>query len=310
MGVTPLVFGHRGACGYRPENTLEALELAFEQGADAIECDLVPTLDGQLILRHENALSSTTDVASHPEFADRRRTGYSDGSTHEDWFSEDFTVAEIQALFARERLADLRPGSAKFDGQFRVPTLDALLAADFAAGKTLILEIKHGAAFAAMGIPVTAILARTLRESDWKARGIRLVIETFDLSVLLQVKRVLGADAEYYFLLDDEHLDREDKRLDAAHLDDLVGKVDGISVDYTMLFDEVSAKNESAQFGAANTLVADAHARGLKIFTWTARAEDAKFSIEEYFENLIKTGADGIFADQPDLLRNSVLGLT
>lgn len=309
MGVAPLVFGHRGACGYRPENTLESFALAFEQGADAIECDLVPTLDGQLIIRHENALSGTTDVASHAEFADRRRVGHSDGQTHEDWFSEDFTVAEIQTLFARERLPDLRPGSAKFDGQFRVPTLGQLLEADFSAGKTLILEIKHGADFAAMGIPITAILARTLGETDWRARGIRLVIESFDLSVLLQAKRVLGDVGVFIFLLDEEHLEREGRQLDEGYLASLIGKVDGISLDLELLFDRPTELNSSAQFGEPNGLVAMAHGLGLQIFAWTARAEDAMFSIEEYYQNLIDTEVDAIFADQPDLLRNSVAGL-
>lgn len=253
-------------------------------------------------------MSGTTDVASRAEFADRRRVGHSDGQTHEDWFSEDFTVAEIQTLFARERLPDLRPGSAKFDGQYRIPTLSDLLEADFATGKTLILEIKHGADFAAMGIPITAILARTLGESDWQARGIRLVIESFDLSVLLQAKRVLGDIGVFIFLLDKEHLEREGRQLDEVYLSSLVGKVDGISVDLDLLFEEPEP-GSSAQFGTPNDLVAMAHGRSLKIYCWTARAEDAMFSIEEYYQNLIDTRVDAIFADQPDLLRNSVAGL-
>ena len=76
MSVKPLVFGHRGACAYRPENTLEAFALAYEQGVHAIECDIVPTKDHALVLRHENALSGTTDVASRPEFAHLKRAGF------------------------------------------------------------------------------------------------------------------------------------------------------------------------------------------------------------------------------------------
>ena len=129
-----LVFGHRGASGYRPENTLEAFELAFQQGADAIECDLVPTADGHLVIRHEGGLTSTTNIAEHPEFAGRTS-------------SEEFTLAELKTLRAIERLPELRPGSAKFDGEFEIPTVDELLASEFANNKTLILEIKDGLFF-------------------------------------------------------------------------------------------------------------------------------------------------------------------
>ena len=116
------VFGHRGASGYRPENPLEAFKLAFEMGAEAIECDLVPTKDGELIIRHDNYLSTTTDVASRPEFAHLKRegvVGYQE--TREDWFCEDFTLAELKQLRAVERVPEQRPGSAKFDGQFELP---------------------------------------------------------------------------------------------------------------------------------------------------------------------------------------------
>ena len=112
MSVKPKVFGHRGACAYRPENTLEAFKLAYYQGVFAIECDIVPTKDHVLVLRHENALSGTTDVASRPEFEHLKRAGYLDGFSVQDWFTEDFTLAEIKQLRATERLPEWRPGSA------------------------------------------------------------------------------------------------------------------------------------------------------------------------------------------------------
>jgi len=202
----PLVFGHRGASGYRPENTLQSFALAFEMGADAIECDLVPTKDGQLILRHESALSGTTNVASLPEFASRRRDGHFDGESMNDWFCEDFTLAEIKTLFARERLPETRAGSAKFDGEFRVPTVEELLTADFAAGKTLILEVKHGAHFAELGLDPVPLLAEVLAKSDFAARGIRVIFETFDLQVLTDLKAACGPIGKYVFLTEHERL--------------------------------------------------------------------------------------------------------
>ena len=311
---SPMVIGHRGASGYRPENTLESFALAFLQGADAIECDLVPTSDGQLIIRHENALASTTDVADHPEFADRFREGYADGQIVSDWFSEDFTLAEIKTLRARERLADLRPGSAKFDGEFLIPTLDELLASEFTNGKTLVLEVKHGAHFAAFGIPVAAILARKLGESNWRSRGIELIFETFDFKVLQQMKRVCGDIGKYVFLVDAEHLPNEvlpisERRLTDAYVGEVAAAFDGLSIDLALLFEPLGISNSEAQFGETADVVAFAAKHDIELYTWTARVEEAKYSVDEYYSLIIQTGVHGIFADQPDLLVDVVSGL-
>jgi glycerophosphoryl diester phosphodiesterase len=279
MGIA--VFGHRGASGYRPENTLEAFALAFELGADAIECDLVPTLDGDLIIRHDNYLSTTTDVASRPEFAHLKRMGTVGWQQErEDWFCEDFTLAQLKTLRATERLPELRPGSAKFDGQFEIASLDELLTADFATGRHLILEIKQGAYFAGKGYPVAAILARKLAESDWRDRGITLTIEAFEYKTLEQLQRVCGPVGDYVYLVDTW----SDPALNASAAE----VFDGISFNAELVW--------------GSDLIELAHARGLKVFVWTARAEDAENTIEEYYAKFILSGADGIFADQPDLL--------
>lgn len=281
------VFGHRGASGYRPENTLEAFKLAFEMGSEAIECDLVPTKDGELIIRHDNYLSTTTDVASRPEFAHLKRegvVGYQE--TREDWFCEDFTLAELKQLRAVERVPEQRPGSAKFDGQFELPTLDELLAADFVLGKHLILEVKHGAYFAARGFPVSAILARKLRESNWKERGITLTLESFDFKVLEQMQRVCGDIGDYVFLVD---------TWGQPMFDETAKFFDGISFNYVLVMN--------------SDWVEQAKARGLKVFIWTAKAEEAEASIEQYYSQFVLSGADGVFADQPDLLLEVAQGI-
>lgn len=285
MGIA--VFGHRGASGYRPENTLEAFELAFAMGSDAIECDLIPTKDGELIIRHDNYLSTTTDVSSRPEFAHLKRqgqVGYEE--FREDWFCEDFTLAELKQLRATERLPELRSGSAKFDGLFLLPTLEELLNADFAVGKNLILEVKHGAYFATKGFPVSAILARKLRENNWRDRGIKLTLESFDFKVLEQMQRVCGDVGDYVFLVD---------TWGEPRFDETAKIFDGISFNYVLTKD--------------SDWVEQAKARGLKVFIWTARAEDAEDSIEQYYSEFVLSGADGIFADQPDLLLEVVNGL-
>ena len=122
-----LIIAHRGASGERPEHTLESYRLAIEQGADYIEPDLVMTRDGVLIARHENEIGGTTDVAQHPEFAARQRTQVIDGETLTGWFTEDFTLAEIKRLRARERLPGLRPQNCLYDGRFTVPTFDEIM---------------------------------------------------------------------------------------------------------------------------------------------------------------------------------------
>ena len=120
----PIVIAHRGASGYRPEHTLAAYELGARQGADYIEPDLVATRDGELVCRHENEISGTTDVADHPSSPDRRATKEIDGKAYDGWFVEDFTLAELKTLRARERIPDVRPDNAAFDGQFEIPALE------------------------------------------------------------------------------------------------------------------------------------------------------------------------------------------
>ena len=97
---SPIIIGHRGASGHRPEHTIEAYSLAARMGADYIEPDLVATQDGVLIARHENEIGDTTDVATR--FADRKRTRTIDGRSVTGWFTEDFTLADIRTLKAKE----------------------------------------------------------------------------------------------------------------------------------------------------------------------------------------------------------------
>src|SRR6478609_8863454 len=121
--ATPQVFAHRGASGYRPEHTLASYQLAIDLGADYVEPDLVSTKDGVLVARHENEISGTTDVATHPEFASRRTTKTIDGRPVTGWFTEDFTLTELKTLRAKERLPSVRPENTAYDGRFEIPTL-------------------------------------------------------------------------------------------------------------------------------------------------------------------------------------------
>jgi glycerophosphoryl diester phosphodiesterase len=302
--LLPLVLGHRGACGYRPENTLEAFELAIAQGADGVECDLVPTRDGELILRHENWLNGTTDIESHSQFAERSRAGYSDGITENGFFSEDFDLQELAEVRAIERLPEVRPGSAKFDGQFKIPTIDQLLAAPFMDQKTLVIEVKHGMHFTTRGMDIARILNRKLSESNWKQRGIKIVIESFDYEMMLLLKAACGADKKYVFLTEEARLPDSEPRLTLSYLEQIAKDFDGVSMDLPLLLEP----DESGTHTVSNGSIELARSAGLEVYGWTLKAEDATGSVDEYFAKVALAGLDGIFVDQPDLLRSTVDG--
>ncbi len=325
----PLVIGHRGASGYRPEHTASAYELAFALGADAVEPDVVVSRDGVPVVRHENEISGTTDVAAHPEFAGRRCTKEVDGQAVTGWFVEDFTWAELQTLRARERLPAVRASSASFDGRFGLLRLADVLRIVDEAGEgspggapLAVVEVKHASYFASIGLPIGEIVAAELAAAGWGAQPERLVIESFEKTVLLELRR-LGVPATYTYLLEAagapfDVVAREGAAAAeyASHLTDaglaaLVGEVDGISVDKAIIMprDLAGASHRTSD------VVARAHAAGLSVFTWTLRAENrflprnyrtghdkAAFGRwEEEFRAIMATGVDGVFADQPDL---------
>ncbi|MFT4213764.1 MAG: glycerophosphodiester phosphodiesterase family protein [Microbacterium sp.] len=314
----PLVIGHRGAPGYRPEHTRSSYALALEQGADAVEPDIVFTRDGVAVVRHENEIGGTTDVADRAEFASRRATKVVDGVTVTGWFTEDFTWAELSTLRCRERVPHLRAGSAGFDGQeppLRVrEVLDLVRAASCERGRelTVVAEVKHATYFARLGYDVAGLLADELRD----AGRLPLVIESFETTILARL-RALGIRAEYVLLFEDDGRPYDLTAtlgdaapsyrflLTPAGLDGLVGAVEGISLD----------KRTLLRVADAASLVGDAHARGLRVLTWTCRPENAfldrRFrrgedpaAIGDYgaeWRAIADTGVDGVFVDHPDL---------
>ena len=312
----PLVIGHRGAPGYRPEHTRSSYELAFALGADAVEPDIVITKDGVLVVRHENEISGTTDVAQHPEFAERHTSKRIDGVTLSGWFTEDFTWSELATLRARERLPELRQHSSSFDGSEPMLRLSELLElVDEAADRTarplrLVAEIKHPTYFASIGMPLAEPVAAAL--APWGGQD-RLTVECFEQTVLGEV-RARGVSAEFIYLLEatgaaPDLIARDGSsamsyasQLADAGLDRLAREVDGISPDKSLLLDDPA-------------LVMRAHERGLRVFTWTLRPENG-FLAEPHrlggvssdwgdwrteFESIIRSGVDGIFVDHTDL---------
>jgi len=332
LAERPVVIGHRGASGYRPEHTEAAYRMAFALGADAIEPDLVATRDGVLVLRHENEISGTTDVASRAEFASRRTTREVDGRPLTGWFTEDFTWAELSTLRATERLGSIRQASASFDGRFpliRFRDLLALLdAANDESGREigLVAEFKHGSHFAELGLPLDELFAAELSASGWGRGDDRLVMESFEPSLLdrLGQRGIRGARV---FLLEDagapfdlvlEHgrsAIRYDDFATEAGLLGLAKRLTGVSVGKRRLIGPPKRGGPATGVLEGADLVDAAHGAGLTVYTWTLRPENRFLTPERRrgnaraawgdwlgeFRAIIATGVDGIFVDHPDL---------
>ena len=196
-GQGSLVFGHRGAAGYRPEHTPASYELAIRLGADAIEPDLVITKDGVLVARHEPEISATTDVADHPEFADRHTTKLLDGMPATGWFTEDFTLADLRTLRAKERIPRIRPRNSRYDGRYQVPTLQEVI--DLAKRESrryggeigIAPETKHPTYFRQQGKPLAPALVRTLTRNGLIRSDANLSVQSFEVGNLIALRSTL-----------------------------------------------------------------------------------------------------------------------
>ncbi|WP_447004798.1 glycerophosphodiester phosphodiesterase [Saccharothrix isguenensis] len=320
----PLVIGHRGASGYRPEHTLAAYELAARMGADYIEPDLVVTKDGKLVARHENEIGGTTDVAAHPEFAARKTTKVIDGAPITGWFTEDFTLAELKTLRAKERIPEVRPRNTLYDGRFEVPTLEEVvdlsrrLSRELGRDIGLYPETKHPTYFQEIGLPLEQRLVDVLTRKGLNRPNAKVFVQSFEVANLKQLKSKLrvplvqlvnSSGAPYDFV----------KAGDKRTYRDLV-TVEGLREIRSYASGVGTAKDlviprDSAGFlREPTTLVRDAHAQGLIVHAWTFRNENAFLPADfrsstdpaaygDAFGEYAKfyaTGLDGVFADNPD----------
>ncbi|MEP0797808.1 glycerophosphodiester phosphodiesterase [Trichocoleus sp. DQ-A3] len=337
-GAPPIVIGHRGASGYRPEHTLAAYELAIEMGADFIEPDLVSTKDGVLIARHENEISGTTDVANRPEFANRKTTKTIDGKPVTGWFTEDFTLAEIKTLRAKERIPELRPGSVKFDGLYEIPTLQEVI--DLAKkksaekGRTIGIypETKHPTYFDSIGLSLEEPLVKILSENGYTDADDAVFIQSFEVANLKFLKTLTNLplvqlfDAStakpYDFVVSGDSRTYGDL-ITSSGLNAIAQYASGIGPWKRLIIPaETVDKNGDGQPDDLNgdgvisdadkplleptSLISDAHAAGLLVHAYTFRSEDF-FLAPDYngnpeleYEQFFKLGIDGVFSDFPD----------
>lgn len=321
----PIVIAHRGASGYRPEHTLAAYRLAIRMGADYVEPDLVSTKDGVLVARHENEISGTTDVADHPEFAGRRTTKVIDGTSITGWFTEDFTLAELKTLRAKERLPQVRPDNTRYDGQFEIPTLEEVIAlVKRESGRTgrrigIAPETKHPTYFDSIGLSLEEPLVRTLRRNGLDRANAKVVIQSFETGNLREL--ATRTDVPLAQLVDGSGAPYDLKAAGSTTTYADLVKPAGLADIATYATWVAPAKNlilprdASGAIGTPSTLVPDAHAAGLKVVTWTMRVENqflpsnhrigtdpnAKGDLAGEVAAFLDTGIDAVFSDNPDI---------
>ena len=322
-GAQPIVIGHRGAPAYRPEHTLASYELAIEMGADYIEPDLVSTSDHQLVARHEPNITDTTDVANHPEFASRRTTKTIDGVTQTGWFTDDFTLAELRTLRAKERLPDLRPANTAFDGLYQIPTFQEVIDLAKREGVGIYPETKHPTYFDSRGLSLEEPLVATLKANGLDKPSSKVFIQSFEVSNLKELDTKIRVPLIQLTSASGQPFDftaKGDPRTYAditspSGLREVARYADGIGPDKNQIVPR-DAQNRLQQ---PTSLIADAHRSGLLVHPYTFRPENA-FLPEDFRRGdpsspqyqrargdepaelalFYRLGVDGLFADNAD----------
>ncbi len=305
---SPLVIGHRGASGYRPEHTIASYELAIQMGADYIEPDLVMTRDGVLVARHENEISGTSDVAL--KFPERKTTKKVDGVLITGWFIEDFTLKEVKTLRAKERL-EFRDHS--YDGKFEIPTFDEILSFVKKQKRKVGVypETKHPTYFQSLGLALEESLVKELKKHNFDKKGSPVFIQSFELTNLKKLKSLTSLPLIYF--LDDadkipfDHVVSGDKRTyQDMTTPQALKEISEIASGIGPYKRYIIPANEKGDSLPPTTLIKDAHALGLKVPPYTFRKEE-KYLLKEYKGNFqqellqfFELGVDGVFSDFPD----------
>ncbi|MGW6967868.1 glycerophosphodiester phosphodiesterase [Streptomyces zaomyceticus] len=321
----PTVIAHRGASGYRPEHTLGSYRHALDLGAHVIEQDLVPTKDGHLVCRHENDITGTTDVADRPEFTSRKTTKSVDGTAITGWFTEDFTLAELRTLRAKERIPAVRQENTLYDGRWTIPTFEEVLRWADEEGRRrgreiwLHVETKHPTYFRSLGLGLEERLAGLLRRYGRHRANSPVFLQSFEPSSIQRLAKLV--DSPGVVLLSGANSRPWDfvRAGDPRTVADLVTPeglrwIASYARGIGPTLDLVIPKDASGRLGDPTTLVRDAHGQGLILHPYTHRNEnsflpadfrrgtdptaygDSFGALKRYLE----TGIDGIFSDNPD----------
>ena len=324
-----VVIGHRGASALRPEHTIAAFTKAIENGADIIEPDLVSTKDGVLVVRHENEISGTTNVADKPEFAARKTTKKIDNVNYTGWFTEDFTLAELKTLRAKERIPANRPANTQNDGQFEIPTMQEVI--DLAQAKTretrrtigIYPETKHPSYFKAIGLPMEKRLVDQLHASGYRGKTAPVFIQSFETANLKEMRQM--TDLPIVQLLSGSGQPEDfrlsgDKRTyadlaSASGLKEIASYANGIGPSKDLIIPR-DAQNKLSK---PTNLVKDAHAVNLVLHPYTFRPENPflpadlrqgnvasmsdRGDMAQELKIFLEAGIDGFFTDDPAIGR-------
>ena len=331
--ASPSVIAHRGASALRPEHTLAAYRKAIEDGADSVEPDLVATRDGVLVARHENEISGTTNVADLAQFAGRKASKTIDGVTISGWFTEDFSLAELRQLRARERIPANRPANTRYDGQYMVPTLQEIIdlveRESRARNKTigLVPELKHPSYFRSIGLPLERRLVEVLAANGYRGRDAAVFIQSFEVGNLKELRALAGyrlvqlvgapPEAPYDAVAAGTGLTYAD--MITPHGLRAIARYADVVAPYKTI---VIPRDAAGELGKPTRFVQDAHAAGLAVHVWTMRPEnpflpvalravpidspsrrgDAVGEIRAYLD----AGVDALFMDDPATGRDAI----
>ncbi|MFF3318422.1 glycerophosphodiester phosphodiesterase [Streptomyces sp. NPDC003035] len=321
----PTVIAHRGASGYRPEHTLGSYQLALDMGAHVIEQDLVPTKDGHLVCRHENDITGTTDVADHPEFASRRTTKSVDGVSLTGWFTEDFTLAELKTLRAKERIPGTRQENTLYDGRWQIPTFEEVLRWAEHEGRRrgreiwLHVETKHPTYFRSLGLGLEERLATLLRRYGRHRADSPVFLQSFEPSSMQRMAKLVNSPRVVLLWTADDRPWDFVQAGDPRTVADLVTPeglrwIASYAQGIGPVLDLVIPRDTSGRLGDPTTLVRDAHAEGLILHPYTHRNENSFLPADfrrgtdpaaygdsfGVLKTYLATGIDGIFSDNPD----------
>jgi glycerophosphoryl diester phosphodiesterase len=312
--LRPVVIGHRGAPAYRPEHTAASFDLAIDLGAELIEPDVVVSRDGALVVRHENELSISTDVASRAEFAARRTTRDGDTGPTTGWFTEDFTLAELRTLRAVERMPEVRPLNTAYDGHFGILTLAEVI--EIARRRStadrqirVLAELKHTESADEQGLPMAELVAEELRRLGATDAGGSVVLQSFDADLLRSLRARLGAHGPQMVQLVGDAADG-DRLVTRAGLRAVSTYAQAIGPSRERVLRSASGQDLPGDA----PLVHEAHRAELAVFCWTLRAENT--FLPEHLRRgmspsalgdatadaltLLNLGVDGLITDSPD----------
>lgn len=318
----PVVIGHRGAPAYRPEHTAASYQLAIDLGAELIEPDVVVSRDGVLVVRHENELSLSTDVAGRAEYADRRTTKEVDDQVWTGWFAEDFTLAELRTLRAVERMPELRPLNSAYDGHFGILTLGEVISLVRTRSTDdrpirVLAELKHANWSTEHGLPMAELVAAELRRLDATDASGPVMLQSFEPAVLRDLRARLGESGPEMVQLVDDH-GTGDRMVSRSGLREISTYAQAIGPSR----DRILGKDGTPS-GSTSMLIDEAHRAALSVFCWTLRAEnaflperlrrgDAPGGLGDALgeaRQLLALGVDGLITDSPDHAAQAVAEL-